>query len=364
LKRSDLVEQEKQLATFYADLAKTKLDNAEAWKLLRETVFMQKLTNAVNTLPKPAKLYKSKAKKKIEQRRVNLVLSDLHFGSDLTANTNLDSYGIIEESRRMARVVLETINYKPQYRDITTLNIHMLGDILQGKLHDPMDGDKMVNQFWRAFHIFTHAITLLAQSFPYVIIDTMTGNHGRNPARHHNRAVIDKTDSYEGMLYAALKVYFSKVPNVEINIYETPFYIRECFGQHGFYTHGDTVLNVGNPGKVVNTEAIAKHVNDINDGLAMHNLKSNLFCIGHVHTPVVMKLNNGIDVVINGALVPSDRFAKSIGIFSTACAQQVFESVPGYIMGDHRAIVVGSKDDADASLDKIIPPWNPSYSSK
>jgi hypothetical protein len=116
---------------------------------------------------------------------------------------------------------------------------------------------------------------------------------------------------------------------------------------------------VGYVGKSVNTAAILGNVQKINDGLKTHNMDCKMFIAGHVHVPCVVKLSNGVNVCINGALVPSDRFAKSIGLFSSATVQQVWESVPGHIMGDHRAIEVGASDDKDGSLDKIIPIWKP-----
>jgi hypothetical protein len=37
--------------------------------------------------------------------------------------------------------------------------------------------------------------------------------------------------------------------------------------------------------------------------------------------------------------------------------QWLFESVPGYAVGDMRFIRVGERDDKDATLDKLITPW-------
>ena len=60
-------------------------------------------------------------------------------------------------------------------------------------------------------------------------------------------------------------------------------------------------------------------------------------------------------LVTNGCLIPPDPYAVSIGLHSTACSQQLFESVPGYMFGDHRMLNVGPQNDRDKSLDEIIP---------
>lgn len=351
---------QQQILASFASSKNMKMDSAQSWLAVREAAFADSLRKTIQSLPAPkfgAKL--KKPRKNFQKREVNVCISDTHFGSDLVRADNLDAYGVVEESRRMARVVAEVSDYKPQYRSVSSLRVHLIGDIIQGKLHDMADGDKLINQFSRAFHILRCAIAQWAAKYPEVVVECQTGNHGRDKARHEQRAVIDKFDSNEGHLYMALAEYFRDVPNVKFNVWGTAFYIWDSFGTRGFATHGDTVLNVGYVGKSVNTAAILGNVQKINDGLKTHDMDCKMFIAGHVHVPCVVKLSNGVNVCINGALVPSDRFAKSIGLFSSATVQQVWESVPGHIMGDHRAIEVGVSDDKDSSLDKIIPIWKP-----
>ena len=49
--------------------------------------------------------------------------------------------------------------------------------------------------------------------------------------------------------------------------------------------------------------------------------------------------------------------AQSIGITNTACCQNLWESVPGYIVGDRREADVDEHTDKDRSLDRIIQPF-------
>ena len=82
-----------------------------------------------------------------------------------------------------------------------------------------------------------------------------------------------------------------------------------------------------------------------------------VFICGHVHTGAVVHLNNGSTLITNGALLPSDQYAGSIGIFETKCGQWLFETVDGYPVGDSRFLQVDSTTDKDASLDSIIQPF-------
>jgi hypothetical protein len=357
LKRSDLIEQQKLLTAEYAKINRLKLDSAQSWLAVRDAAFADMLSDAMAKMPKMNLGMVRAPRKNFQEREFNISLSDLHYGSNLSKSYNLDAYEATEEGRRTARVVLEVVDYKLQYRKKTRLHVHVLGDIIQGKLHDPQAGAAMVEQISRSLHYLSHAIGLFARSYPEVIVECVSGNHGRDKSRHDQRATVDKHDSYEGMLYLALQEKFKGVPNVKFNVWGSAFYIWDSFGQRGFGTHGDTILNVGYPAASVNTQRIMQGVNSINNGLRGHNMDAALFIAGHVHVPMVVKLSNGVTVVTNGALTPSDEFAKSIGVFSNSGAQQSWESVPGFIMGDHRCIEVSEKDDKDASLDKVIPPW-------
>ena len=83
-----------------------------------------------------------------------------------------------------------------------------------------------------------------------------------------------------------------------------------------------------------------------------------MFVVGHVHTASVTHLSNGAVMMTNGAMVPSDEYAVSIGLFENFCGQYMFESVKGYPVGDCRFIRVSKVDDQNKELDKIIKPFD------
>lgn len=311
-----------------------------------EGVFSGKMT--------PVKTAKSN---KPIKRNVNLVLSDHHYGSDIRKDeTGFQNYGRVEESRRLAAVIKEAMEYKLQHRDETELTIHLLGDMIENKLHDPQDAAPLAEQVCRAIHILNQAIARLSEVYPKVTVKCATGNHGRTLSRHEKRATSAKWDSIETIIYYSLRTSLSNFKNIIFDLPKTPYVVTNSLGAKIFSTHGDTVLNPGNPGKSINVKGLEGQVNNINATLR-DNQEYKVFVMGHVHVPSVTQLNNGVYVITNGALCPPNGFATSIGILEGHGVQVMFESVPGFPVGDIRFIRVGAKEDGDASLDKIIKPW-------
>lgn len=302
-------------------------------------------------IPVAPRAYKGKKTSKTD-RIVNLMLSDLHYGSDLLADECESDYGPIEESRRTAAVCLAAVEWKTQYRDSSVLYIHLAGDIIEGKLHDPQSAAPETVQFYRALWNLKQALEFLAGHYKAVKVFAVPGNHGRNRNRHPQRAVSQKWDSKEGEIYGALKLILASVPNISFEIPRTPFYRYRAFDQQGFITHGDTVINAGYPNKSISVESVRRQINEMNAKNHCH-----LFGVGHVHVASTVRLPSGPSLITNGCLIPSGEFGVSIGALHNVCCQQIWESVPGIILGHRMEILVDSRTDADKSLDSIIAPF-------
>ena len=345
-----------------AGITKTKnqasyIDRLES-RLGTNGITEQKLEDIISKIPKIKLVNKIKVSKKQKiKRELNLVLSDLHIGSDILKSQtgNLD-FGRTEESRRLAKVIKDTCNYKKQYRKETKLNVLLLGDIVQNQLHDPRDGAPMAEQCGRAIYLLSQAIGQLALNFLSIEIHCNFGNHARITSRHHSRAVNQKWDNFETIVYYGLREVFKAHKHVKFVIPKTPYVTYSVFGKKIFASHGDTVLNVGYPGKAINTGKLETQANRFNAGLK-DTQEYSVFITGHVHVGSITHLSNGAVMITNGALVPPDEFAVSIGLTETASGQYIFESTEGYPVGDCRYIKVGLDDDNDSSLDSIIKPW-------
>lgn len=320
-------------------------------------VILDKIAQSIGELKLPKlKPFKAKNKKKIS-RAVNAILSDLHIGSDIkAAETGQLNFGRVEEARRLAKLTQEIIEYKPQYRSETSLNLFLLGDNIQNQLHDPRDGAPGAEQIARCMYLLYQSIGHMSQNYPSVDVYCSTGNHGRLTSRHKTRAVNQKWDSIETTIYYALKLMFKDVPNVKFHIPLTPFVVAEVLGEKIFATHGDTVLKPGYPNNAIKVGSLENQINKINASLPDAQEYA-VFMVGHVHVGSITHLANGAVMITNGCMVPSDEFAVSIGLLENTCGQYMFESVPGYPVGDCRFIRVSKEDDNNKELDKIIKPF-------
>lgn len=325
---------------------------------VRDELFRSHLEGALSQIFKNkiiAKTYKPR-RKKVTERQVNLLLSDLHFGAMLDPREVPMAYGHSEEARRLAAVVVQAGEYKPHYRDETELLVHLAGDIIQNQLHDLRDGAPLAEQTAAAIHLLTQAMTYLATKYKKVTIRCTPGNHGRFMSRHKERATFQKWDSLETVIYFALKQALASLKNVTVELGYTPYYTYDSFGAMGMVTHGDTVIRPGFPGSSIQVASVRNQINEFNSALA-DDKKASLFAVGHVHTAALVHLPNGSVFLSNGALIPPDSFAGSIGLHDAVCGQTLWESVPGYILGDYRFLKVDEQTDKDASLEKVIRPF-------
>lgn len=327
----------------------------------REQVFLDKLESILSkyVTREPKKITPNKKNPgggKIT-RELNILLSDLHFGSDLNpAFGPALKYGRTEEARRLAYVVKSVCSYKMDHRNETRLRVHLAGDIIQGQLHDLRDGDILAAQCARAIHLLEQAISTLAANFPEVVVDCCTGNHDRITSRHKERGVYEKSDSLATIIYYSVKKATKHLDNVKFDITLKPYIEYESFGNKCFGTHGDTVLNPGYPGNTINAKNLETQINRINASLP-NSEEFKLFFVGHVHVGTVIHMSNGATLITNGPLTPSDQYSVSIGLFESSCGQSMWESTPEYVVGDYRFIRLTSVQDNDKSLDEIISPF-------
>lgn len=314
------------------------------------SILNQELKDALDLLPRHVKAKYKSTSKRLE-RYVNILLSDLHFGADLDPNEVPYKYGRDEERRSLAYVAKEVLDYKPHYRNETGCIIHLAGDIIQGRLHDAAAGAPVADQMARAIYLLTHFIDLMSSNFKEVQVYCTPGNHGRNKSRHPERAVDQKWDSLETVIYKAVEIACKSRANVKFSIPKTPFYEYELFDMRGFVTHGDTVLNPGYPGRAINVGNLEKQI------LGMQNARGiyDLVAVGHVHVPTVTWLPSTV-LLTNGCLIPPDSYATSIGLHANVRVQQLWETVPGFMFGDHRMIKLTEAVHENSSLDSLIPP--------
>lgn len=285
-------------------------------------------------------------------RTTNVLLSDLHLGAELSGVDNPQPFRRLEESRRLAYVFKQVLDYKVQYRDRTLCRVWLNGDLIEGLLgHDLRDGAPLTEQMVVFWHLFRQGLALLAAHFPRVEVECQPGNHGRDKIRHPGRATSSKWDGHEWRMMYALSMMFSHVPNIKFNLPMQAVSVVDVYGSPVAATHGDTEVPLMNP--------TTKHDDNVAEFQKV-NASRELGCevvlwlVGHFHSAF---LAPGVpSVVYNGMLVPPNGFARSKGHRGKPCGQWIWESVRGYPLGDSRFVNVGPAQDHDETLDAILTP--------
>jgi len=340
------------------DLKEARKDFSKVTKELADIERLHKrIEDSISRITyKKYKPYSSKKKEKKINRTVNLVLSDLHIGSDISNKETNHSHGRQHESRSLAAVVRNVCEYKKQYRDLTELNLFILGDCFESELHGRTSADLLHVQACRAIYLLTQAVASVSANFPKVTVYFAVGNHGRDVSVHSQRATSLKFNALETTVYYAIRQASANLKNVTFVQPMTPWVVATAQGHRIFATHGDTVFNVGNPGTAVNVKQIENQVNKINASLKDEE-EYKIFIVGHVHQGLVTQLSNGAMVVINGPLVPPNPYANSLGIMESPQVQVMWESTADFPIGDFRFINVNGSGD-DKTLDTIIAPFD------
>lgn len=309
----------------------------------------------------PIKLHKPvKVKPKGSSSRTIVAhISDTHFGANIDKKEmgGINKFDWNIASRRMALFAEQVVQYKPQHRKDTDLVLAINGDIIAGVIHDQeWFADLLTKQVAGTIKILTQFVSYVSAHFNKVRVVCTVGNHGRSMHKtSKSRASTHKWDSYETMIYLALKYAIeAKHKNVTCEIPETPYAVLEIQGHKFFQTHGDTVINVGNPGSSINMKSINTQINRLNSS----NIADEHFAgilVGHVHCPTIQVTDNGVVLLVNGTLSGADAYAQSIGIFGNEPTQMLFEVTKSHAVGDIRFIRLKQADNLER-LDKIIDP--------
>lgn len=341
---------------------RSKLENKYGKEILIKedflSTFKEVMQNNPIVLHKPIK--EVKAKKNL-QRSVVVHFSDMHYGCNISKSemNGLNEYNWTIAARRTAFVFDQAVKYKPQHRDNTELIVSLNGDVLAGVIHDQEWGvDLITTQFAGALSILTQGISYVAGHYTKVRVVCTTGNHDRVMHKaSKDRAMNHKWDSFTTMLYLALReTLTAKHTNIEFDIPESPYAIINIQGHKFFQSHGDNILNVGNPGKSINMSSINQQINKLNTQVLKGPENFAGVIVGHVHVNTVQLTDSGTMLLINGSLSGTDSFAQAVGVFNNHPTQTLFEVTEDHAVGDIRLVQVLGADNM-YDLDKIIKPF-------
>ena len=291
------------------------------------------------------------------ERTLTLLWSDLHFGINVDSREVINSeYNWTIAARRMAKLVQQAVEYKPQYRKTTKLQIVLNGDILHGVIHLSEAGIRpIMEQVHGACEILVAAIDYLKHHFADIDVLCLPGNHDRTTYAGRERAVSQRWNAYSHMLYLSIMQAFRGDKNVNFDVPMSGVGSYETVGGHLIMAaHGDTEPSVGNVSKSINVEKIATSIYKMNSN-NVFDKKISVALFGHWHAPLIHMLPNGTYILVNGCLIGSDGFAQNgINSYNAVPAQIMFESVKDYAVGDSRIVQVRDADE-EADYNKIIP---------
>ena len=294
--------------------------------------------------------------KKPSKRAIVAHMSDMHIQAQIDEEEmgGINKYGNLEESRRLAYFVREIANYKLPHRKETELVLSINGDILQGIIHDLESTPAITTQVSATLHLLSQAISYLGTKFGKVRVVCTGGNHERMMHKgNKGRQMREKWDSFATIVYIGLQHSLKGHKNIEIEIPTTPYAYVDILGHKYFFTHSDTVLSIGYPGKSINVESAKNKINDLKEGIG----HIDVVCVGHVHVDTKQILPNGITLLTNGSMSGLDSFALGIGITANNPTQQIWEVTPEHAVGDLRSVQLKGADKME-ELDELIEPFS------
>lgn len=321
---------------------------------------VEKVCHTLKDFNFPVKKEIKKPAIKRQKREIVAVVSDTHFGLEIDKDElgGVNEYNWIIAARRMGLFAEQIATFKLEYRSETpNLRLCLNGDLAQGLIHlSDANTDLITHQIIGTVNILYQMIAYLRRYFKHIYVECTPDNHLRMVHKGPDRAKAQKFDSYATIIHYALAMGFKNTQDVTFNIPITPYTVFNVLGNNFYSTHGDTMINVGRPGKKINTDLITNAANKLNAALKDKD-EYKVIIVGHVHTPCFITLDNGTELVVNGTGSGLDPYANSIGIFESNPVQVLFESMQSFPVGDQRKIFLKYADD-DANYEKIVKPYN------
>ncbi len=297
-------------------------------------------------------------------RSVVVALTDLHFGTnvDKAELGGKNEYNWNIGARRFGFIMEQLETYKMELRPLHEEVVLLLGgDLIGGIIHNQegTDYDLITFQVNGALSYFIQAFNHLKAFYPKVRVVCQPGNHGRMMHKQSkDRALSQKYDSFENIIFYALARKFENDPKVEIIVPKTPYAEVTVQGHRIYMTHGDGVFITGNPGKSINTDNIDKQIQRVNAEESNKDRKPfEVFVFGHVHQAAHFQVSSGAHVIINGSMIGTDSFAQGVGIMSNNPVQVMWEMNSKFAVGDSRWLFVSAGDN-EKRLEKIIKPYH------
>lgn len=252
-----------------------------------------------------------------------MVWSDWHIEEEILpeAVANRNEYNLEIMERRFQNLLhgcLAWFNIESQKTSIKNVVIAMLGDFINGSIHEDLAESNLlspVDAIYKAQTMLISALNFMLKNTPADVNFTIvchSGNHGRMTKKQ--RIATEAGNSLEQFMYYGIRDFFKSEPRLKFivaNGYHT--YVRFFEGLYEIrFHHGHQINYQGGVGGI--TIPVNKAIAQWNRAHAV-----NLDVFGHFHT----KFDGG-NFIANGSLPGYNAYAVSIKASYEKPSQQVF----------------------------------------
>ena len=239
-----------------------------------------------------------------------LMASDWHWGEvvDPEQINSVNKFNLQIAHRRAKTLIGRTVDLlknhmvNPIYPGIV---FALGGDMVSGDIHDELrESNELatIPTVLDLLEVLCAAINSLADSFGYVHIPCVTGNHGRNTLKIRAKGRVHT--SYDWLLYCLLEREFKADKRVSFQVSSGPDCSYSVFGHRYLLTHGDQFRGgdglIGCLGPIIRGDHKKRSRN------GQIGLEYDTMVLGHWHQYLSMG-----KVIVNGSLKGYDEYANS-----------------------------------------------------
>ncbi len=282
----EIVEQRSKLE----EQAQKKHDKTLAKKMAIADFVIEGCTSALQERPYPEigfNLPESKGNK--DEQIMVLELSDVQAGTLITRESTggLNEFNweiLCQYFDNLFIGIQEVTSALQKSTTITTLHIHMLGDIVEGSQIFPGQEQHickdLFHQAMGSVQLIEDFLVKCLSLYQKIHITAVCGNHGRVGKKGENPHWVN----WDRIVYEFIKREMVKYPQITWKMDDSWWQIDEIFGYKFYLTHGDDIRGwAGIPYYGVDRSAQRE-----TELLRLSNEWYDYFMIGHLHTPSII----------------------------------------------------------------------------
>lgn len=271
----------------------------------------------------PAAPFKTDGTKKTIEESMVLLMSDNHCDQVVKPEEvdGLEEYNFPIAVRRHEVLVEEIIKWKERALinfHFKRLHVFGLGDYTSGSIHNHEKKSYFGCQFTNDLAIaqlFAQMFRELSAHFEEVVVDTITGNHGRLTDKYEfdQQAVQNNHDT---LIMKIVEVYCKDIPNIKFRFPMGLSTIVTVEGFNFFLHHGH--------GKKSGSEVWNQAKRRAGTIVPLHRGSIQYMCSGHYHSQGEAPASGGCRMIANGSFLDCDSYSYQALDEASAATQLLF----------------------------------------